>query len=311
VVRSGGTYTQYLRAPLAYLRHFRRSDLVVEVCNGMPYLSPLWCGRPVVCLVNHVHTDLWPIRFRWPVSAAGRFAESVLMPRAHRKNLFLAVSASTSAALQQLGVDGDRIRLICNGVEQPAPSVPRSPEPLFLALGRLTDYKRIDMLLRLWERVRPVVGGRLVIAGDGPERERLKALAPPDVTFTGRVSEEEKHRLLCAAWMLLHPAMIEGWGIVVAEAAIRGTPAIGFEVPGLRDSVVDGETGRLVRSEGQFASAWASLAIDQRTREDFGRAARERALRMQWSAAVEGFAQVAGEALGRGRDGAARTSMRA
>jgi glycosyltransferase involved in cell wall biosynthesis len=308
VVRSGGTYTQYLRAPLAYLRRFRHSDLVVEVCNGMPYLSPLWCGRPVVCLVNHVHTDLWPIRFRWPVSAAGRYAESVLMPRAHRKNLFVTVSASTSAVLQQLGVDGDRIRLICNGVEPPAPPAPRSPGVLFLSFGWLADYKRIDMLLRLWERVRPVTGGRLVIAGDGPERERLEALAGPDVIFTGRVSEEEKHRLLCAAWLLLHPAMIEGWGIVVTEAAIRGTPAIGFEVPGLRDSVVDGETGRLVRSEGHFASAWALLAIDHRTREAFGRAARQRALRMQWSAAVEGFAQVAGEAVARERDGAARSS---
>jgi glycosyltransferase involved in cell wall biosynthesis len=242
------------------------------------------------------------------VAAAGRFAESVLMPRVHRKNLFLTVSDSTSAVLQQLGVDDDRIRLICNGVEPPAPPVPRSPEPLFLALGRLTDYKRIDMLLRLWERVRPVVGGRLVIVGDGPERERLKALAAPDVIFTGRVSEEEKHRLLCAAWLLLHPAMIEGWGIVVTEAAVRGTPAIGFQVPGLRDSVVDGHTGRLVRSEGQFASAWASLAIDQRTREAFGRAARERALRLQWSAAVEGFAQVAEEAIARGRHIATRTS---
>lgn len=308
VVRSGGTYSQYLRAPLAYRRRFRRSDLVVEVCNGMPYLSPLWCGRPVVCLVNHVHTDLWPIRFRWPVSAAGRFAESALMPWAHRKNLFVTVSASTSAVLQELGVDGDRIRLICNGVEPPAPLAPRSPEPLFLALGRLTDYKRIDMLLRLWERVRPVTGGRLVIAGDGPERQRLEALAAPDVVFTGRVSEEEKHRLLCAAWMLLHPAMIEGWGIVVVEAAIRGTPAIGFEVPGLRDSVVDGVTGRLVRSECQFASAWALLAIDQQTREAFGRAARERALQMQWSAAVDGFGQVAEEAVARERDGAGRIS---
>jgi glycosyltransferase involved in cell wall biosynthesis len=274
----------------------------------MPYLSPLWCGRPVVCLVNHVHTDLWPIRFRWPTSAAGRYAESVLMPWAHRKNLFVTVSASTSAVLQQLGVDGNRIRLICNGVEPPAPPAPRSPEPLFLALGRLADYKRIDMLLRLWERVRPVVGGRLVIAGDGPERKRLEALAGPGVIFTGRVSEEEKHRLLCAAWLLLHPAMIEGWGIVVTEAAIRGTPAIGFKVPGLRDSVVDGETGRLVRSEGHFASAWALLAIDHRTRQSFGRAARERALQMQWSAAVEGFARVAEEAVTRERDGAARSS---
>jgi glycosyltransferase involved in cell wall biosynthesis len=221
------------------------------------------------------------------------------MPRAHRNNLFLTVSSSTAAALTDIGVRQDQIRQVCNGVEPPQPLTPRSPEPMFLALGRLEDYKRIDLLLRLWERVRHVVGGQLVIAGDGPERARIEALAGPGVVVTGRVSEEEKHRLLCSAWMLLHPAMIEGWGIVITEAAIRGTPGIGFDVPGLRDSVVDGETGVLVRSEGQFASAWASLALDHRTREALGRAARERALRLHWSAAVEGFANVADEAIAR------------
>ncbi len=146
-----------------------------------------------------------------------------------------------------------------------------------------------------------MVGGKLVIAGDGPERPRLEALAGPGVVFTGRVSEQEKHRLLCAAWLLMHPALIEGWGIVVAEAAIRGTPAVAFDVPGLRDSVVHGQTGMLVQTEGQFASAWASLAISERQREQLGQAARTRALRLHWSAAVEGFAEVADEAIKRGR----------
>src|SRR5262249_56992670 len=102
------------------------------------------------------------------------------------------------AALQDIGVDTDRIRLICNGVEPAPPPAPRSPEPLFLALGRLAGYKRIDVLLRLWDRVRMVTGGRLVIAGDGPERERLAALAGPGVEFTGRVSEGEKPRPFAA-----------------------------------------------------------------------------------------------------------------
>jgi glycosyltransferase involved in cell wall biosynthesis len=301
VVRNGGTYSQFLRAPLAYLRNFRNSDLIVEVCNGMPYLSPLWCRRPVLCLVNHVHTELWSMRFRPPVSTIGRNIERVVMPWVHRRNLFLTVSNSTAEALQQMGVGEDRIRQICNGVEQPDPPAPRSPEPLFLAIGRLTDYKRLDLLLRLWDRVRHVVGGQLVIAGDGPERPRLEALAGPDVVFTGRVSEQEKHRLLCSAWLLMHPALIEGWGIVVAEAAIRGTPAVAFDVPGLRDSVVHGQTGMLVQTEGQFASTWASRGNSQPRREELGRAARTRALRLHWSAAVEGFAEVADEAIKRGR----------
>ncbi len=299
VRRSGGTYSQFVRAPIAFTRHLRDCDLVVEVCNGMPYLAPLWTRRPVVCLVNHVHTDLWSLRFPPPVSVAGRFTESVVMPRVHRRNLFVTVSASTFAALTEIGVDADRIRLICNGVEPGPPPAPRWPEPLFLALGRLADYKRIDVLLKLWDRVRQVVGGRLVIAGDGPERARLEALAGPDVTFTGRVSEEEKHRLLSAAWLLLHPASIEGWGIVVAEAAVRGTPAIGFSVPGLRDSILHNETGLLVRTEGEFASAWAALAIDERRRLAMGQVARDRALRLHWSAAVQEFSLVADEAIKR------------
>lgn len=301
VVRNGGTYTQFLRAPLAYLRHFRSYDLIVEVCNGMPFLAPLWSRRPVLCLVNHMHTELWSIRFRPPFSTVGRNIERVVMPRVHRENLFLTVSPSTAESLQQIGVGQDRIRQICNGVEAPDPPTPRSPEPMFLAFGRLADYKRLDLLLRLWDRVRHVVGGKLVIAGDGPERSRLESLAGPGVEFTGRVSDAEKHRLMCAAWLFVHPALIEGWGIVVAEAAIRGTPSVAFDVPGLRDSVVHGQTGMLVRTEGQFASEWASLAIDQRRREQLGRAARTRALQLHWSAAVDGFADVADEAIKRGR----------
>ena len=299
VMRNGGTYSQFVRAPLAYLRHFRETDLIVEVCNGMPFLAPLWSRRPVLCLVNHVHTDLWSIRFRPPVATIGRNIERVVMPWVHRGNLFLTVSESTAENLQRMKVGRDRIRQICNGVEEPDPPTPRSPDPLFLAFGRLADYKRLDLLLRLWDRVRHVTGGRLVIAGDGPERARLEALAGPGVVFTGRVPHAEKHRLMCSAWLLLHPALIEGWGIVVAEAAIRGTPAVAFDVPGLRDSVVHGQTGMLVRTEGQFASAWASLAIDHRRREQLGQAARTRALRLHWSAAVEGFAEVAEEAVKR------------
>jgi hypothetical protein len=71
VVRSGGTYSQFLRTPMAYWRHLSNCDLVVEVCNGMPFFAPLWCRRPTICLVNHVHTELWGMRFPAPLAPAG------------------------------------------------------------------------------------------------------------------------------------------------------------------------------------------------------------------------------------------------
>ncbi|MFI9818896.1 glycosyltransferase family 4 protein [Streptomyces sp. NPDC052013] len=304
VVSAGGTYGHYLRARSAFARQVGDCDLLVEVCNGMPYLAPLWHHGPTLCLVNHVHTDLWSMRFGGPLAPAarlGRRLEHWALGAARPSGLMVAVSPSTAQALRGIGVARERIRIVHNGVEEPGPFTGRSDEPLFLAVGRLVEYKRIDLLLRLWERVRPVTGGRLVIVGDGPERERLERMAGPGVEFTGHVSEAEKHRLLCAAWLLLHPSAVEGWGLVVTEAAARETPAIAFDVPGLRDSVVDGETGVLARGESSFAAAWCTLALSSHRRELMGKAARDRAARYRWDRTVRQFRAVAAEAVRGGR----------
>ncbi|MFB8771297.1 glycosyltransferase family 4 protein [Streptomyces broussonetiae] len=301
VVSAGGAYGHYLRARSAFARQVGDCDLLVEVCNGMPYLSPLWHRGPTLCLVNHVHTDLWKMRFGGPLAPAariGRRLEHWALTGARQRSLLVAVSPSTAHALRAIGVERDRIRIVPNGVADPGPRADRSPEPLFVAVGRLVEYKRIDLLLRLWERVRPVTGGRLLIVGDGPERERLERLAGPGVEFTGHVSEAEKHRLLCAAWLLVHPSAVEGWGLVVTEAAARGTPTVAFDVPGLRDSVVDGETGVLACGESSFAAAWCAVALDGRRRELMGKAAGELAARYRWSRTVRAFRFVAAEAVG-------------
>ncbi|MFP3991170.1 glycosyltransferase family 4 protein [Streptomyces sp. E11-3] len=296
VVSAGGAYGHFLKARSAFARQVGDCDLLVEVVNGMPYLAPLWHRGPTLCLVNHVHTDLWGMRYPGPAARLGRRLEHWALTGAQRGNLLVAVSPSTETALRGIGVPKERIRVVHNGVEEPGPLAPRSEEPLFLAMGRLVEYKRIDLLLRLWERVRPVTGGRLVIVGDGPERERLQRMAGPSVEFAGHVSEAEKHRLLCAAWMLLHPSAVEGWGLVVTEAATRGTPAIGFDVPGLRDSIEDGVTGLLARGESSFAAAWCTLALSAERRAAFGKAAADRAADYRWSNTVRQFRAVAAEA---------------
>ncbi|MET7295293.1 glycosyltransferase family 4 protein [Streptomyces griseoloalbus] len=300
VVSAGGQYGHYLRARSAFARQVGDCDLLVEVCNGVPYLAPLWHHGPTLCLVNHVHTDLWRMRFGGPLAPAariGRRLEHWALTGARQRGLVVAVSASTAHALHGIGVPRERIRVVHNGVTEPGPRAERSAEPLFVAVGRLVEYKRIDLLLRLWERVRPVTGGRLVIVGDGPERDRLERLAGPGVEFTGHVSEAEKHRLLCAAWLLLHPSAVEGWGLVVTEAAARGTPAVAFDVPGLRDSVRDGETGVLARGESSFAAAWCAVALAAERRESMGRAALEHATRYRWEHTVREFRAVAREAV--------------
>jgi glycosyltransferase involved in cell wall biosynthesis len=299
IVPLGGEYGQYLRAPLAYARRFQESDVLVDVENGIPFFSPLWRRGPVVCLVHHIHQDQWKLRFPTPLAVLGRVLEERAMPLVYRRSLFLCVSPSTAFALSGIGVPTERIRVLPMGVDAGPVSDQRSSTPLYLALGRLVPHKRLDLLLQIWEQVRGRVGGRLVIAGEGPERQRIESLAGDGVEVVGRVSDAEKRELLSRAWLLVHSAFQEGWGIVVTEAAAAGTPTLAFDVPGVRDAVHDGETGVLARTEAEFAGEWISLAADRWRRERMGAAARRHAEGISWSDTVDTFLGVLGEAVRR------------
>ncbi|HEX2576889.1 MAG TPA: glycosyltransferase [Aquihabitans sp.] len=304
IVANGGELSQYALAPMTYARHFRDRDLVVDVANGIPFFVGAWRDKPSICLVHHIHTDQWAMRFGAPMAGVGRTLEQRLMPRVYRDRPFIAVSPSTRDGLQALGVDPAHIHLVPNGVELPLEPVARSAEPLFVALGRVVSHKRLELLFDLWPAVRDQVGGRLVIAGDGPAAADLRARPlPGGVELRGRVTDAEKVELLGGAWALVHPAAWEGWGVVVMEAAAHGTPTVGFRVPGVRDAVDDGRTGLLADTPDDFVDRWLQIAQDRELRARLGDAARERAAEYSWDATTDRFLEVAEATLATSRTG--------
>jgi glycosyltransferase involved in cell wall biosynthesis len=216
------------------------------------------------------------------------------MPIVYRRVPFMTISSSTASALEDIGVERNRIHVLHSGVDEPSVIVSeRSAEPLFICAGRLVPHKRIDLLLRVWDLVRPVVGGTLMVMGDGPDRASLEALAGDGVVFTGRVGEDEKWRLLGQAWALIHPAHHEGWGIVIIEAAEVGTPAIGFNVPGVKDAIVNGKTGLLVDSETDLARQWIEIARNKSLRDLLSKGARRYASNFRWGQVARDFSVIA------------------
>jgi glycosyltransferase involved in cell wall biosynthesis len=262
VVETGSVYSQYLKAPLACHRQ-GPFDLLVDVANGMSFFAPLWWRGPRLLLVHHVQGEMWhQYYFSEPIAKIGELLEARAAPVVYRRTQIMAISESTRDALVSVGFRSEQIRVIHLGIDDAYFGAPAasSPEPLFLAVGRLAPHKAFDRLLDLWERVQPETGGRLVIAGDGPERARLEARRVPGVEFPGFVSEDYKQELLGSAWLLVHPAHQEGWGLVVMEAAACATPSLAFDVPGIRDSIVDGITGVRASDDDHFAKEWIALA---------------------------------------------------
>lgn len=298
VVETGSVYTQYLKAPFACHRH-GPFDLLVDVANGMSFFAPLWWRGPRLFLVHHVQGEMWHhYYFSEPVAKLGELLEARAAPIAYRRTRIMAVSESTREALVSVGFRPEQIRVVHSGIDDayfraPAAS---SPEPLFLAVGRLAPHKAFDRLLDLWERVQPETGGRLVIAGDGPEHARLEARRVPGVEFPGFVSEDRKRELLGSAWLLVHSAHQEGWGLVIMEAAACETPSLAFDVPGIRDSIIDGVTGVRAATDDLFVKEWISLAGDPGRRQRLGQQARRRARDFSWDRTLDGFLEAAEEA---------------
>lgn len=297
VVDLGGTFSQYLRAPIAHRRTVGQWDLLVDVENGLPFFSPLWRRKPILGVVHHVHADQWQQRFVPPLAAAGRFTEAKIMPRVYRRTPFVVASPSTAIQLAELGVDKERIHVVVPGVEVPSGTEDRSPTPLFICAGRLVPHKRVELVLRAWEQVRPVTGGQLVVIGEGPERANLEAVAGTGVRFAGKVDEEEKWRLFRQAWLLVHPAHHEGWGIVITEAAAVGTPSLGFDVPGVRDAIVDGTSGTLVDTESELVERWIDVATDAAFRRKLSEGARRAGSSFDWGTAARKFEAIALQAV--------------
>ena len=146
------------------------------------------------------------------------------------------------------------------------------PGSYFLIVSALVPYKRIDTAIEACRLARVP----LRIAGDGPERERLQALAGPDVEFVERPSDTEIRELYRGARAFLLPGE-EDFGIAAVEAQACGRPVVGLARGGAAETVAHGETGVLV--EQPTAEAYAAGIERAATLPFDADRIRERALR--------------------------------
>jgi glycosyltransferase involved in cell wall biosynthesis len=115
---------------------------------------------------------------------------------------------------------------------------PGAPGDAYVVLSELMAHKRIDVAVRAFNELRLP----LVVVGNGPDARRLHRLAGPTVSFTGRVSDAEAARILARARALVVTAT-EEFGIAAVEAQAAGRPVIALHEGGVRETVVEGETG--------------------------------------------------------------------
>ncbi len=250
-VRRGNELTTHI---YGFLYALKKSEdwIIFDEFNGIGYFT--FFLKNSVLLIHQLYGEFWNAQFGF-LGYFFRFLERLFL-KLYRKRDTITVSASTYQDLKKLGFEKARIIHNCIDIK-PLKDLPKKEEKLNLVyLGRLKRTKNpedaVKAFLLIKEKVKET---KLNIIGDGPLMSYLKEVygKVPDITFWGYLDDRAKYRILERSHLLLVPSLREGWGRVVVEANAVGTPAIGYDVPGLRDSIKDKVTGFLVKDHVQMA----------------------------------------------------------
>ncbi len=302
VKRIGSRTTVFPRAIMKGQKALEpRADVVLEVINGITFLTPLWMQAPRVGMIHHIHRE----HYVREMGGAGKFAAAALetfpLKGLYRDTAFLTVSDSTAAEIAEHGIPRSRIQVAHNGVDtRTLTPGTKAERPTILYLGRLKRYKRIEFLLDALDACPDAI---LELAGDGDHREAIEVEIArrglrERVILHGFVSEEEKLELLQRAWLNVTASSVEGWSLVALESAACNTPTVAMRVGGLREAVVDHETGLLSDTREQLAANIKKLLEDDELREKMGAAALERSHQFAWERTARLTIEALAEAKG-------------
>jgi len=298
VVRRGSRYSVFARTIASELTgRMGPYDALVEIWNGVPWMSPVWCHKPRITILHHVHGPMWGQILPGPLAGFGRVLEARLAPPFYRRGVTVTPSEATRQELIELGFKPQRVHAFPNGVDDFfSPGGTKTSDPSLIAVGRLAPVKRFELVIDATVAARRSVPNlTLTIVGEGPLRSALEqqivaAGAGDYITLTGKI---DRHALVDhyrRAWLVVSGSLAEGWGLSLTEAAACGTPAVATDIRGHRSSVVDGVTGVLVEPE-RLGAAIADVVADDGRRRRLTEAAQARAATLTWDASALGVTQ--------------------
>ncbi len=271
--RAGGRFSVYLRAR-RYCRASLRDwpDVVIDEMNTIPFAASLYFRHtPVFLLAYQLAREVWFYQMRFPISLIGYILEPFMLFILARTG-YRGIITESESTRQDMGKYGFKpISLFPVWLDLPplkSLDVKKYPTQI-LSLGAVRPMKRTLDAVKAFEVARGLNPSlTMCIAGDmsSPYASRVRdylAHSPHKnhINLLGRVSNEERLRLMRESAVILVTSIKEGWGLIVTEANSQGTPAVVYDADGLRDSVKADITGLITKRSDPFAMGQAVAAL--------------------------------------------------
>lgn len=319
VVRKGGRYSVYREARKYYGKFKDQFDLIVDEINTRPFHTPDFVrDKPIIAMIHQLAREFWFYETQFPINVLGYLFLERHWLRKYRSIPTVTISNSTKRDLQSMGFAN--VHVIPQGLSTTTirmdGSIRKQGEPTLIFVGRLKKAKKPDDAIRAFFSLKDELpDAKLWIIGNGYMIQELKAIARGryssgtkdeprlfdgsydeigDITFFGSVSNEKKLDLMSKAHVLLVPGVREGWGLVVTEANSVGTPAVAYDVPGLRDSIVDNYTGILVQKNDYVGLGIEAVQLlkDRALLARLSENARKHSKQFNWDVTASRFTEV-------------------
>ena len=266
IKRIGRNIAPHLVLPLILLRN--KFDIVVnDLGHALPWLSSTIMNKHNIVFFHHLHARSLPGQVN-PLLAKVITAIEKCYFIIYHNTVFVTESTTSKDDLVKLGIIEDKIRMNPPGVDLNLfHPVAKTQYPTLVYFGGMRKYKRpqesLFLLKELLERIKSL---NLFIIGVGPEEPSLKKLAfelnlQDHAIFKGRVSDTELSNIVASSWLNVHTSVTEGWGFSILEASAAGTPTVAYDVPGVKDAVVDGLNGIKVKDGNRKALSDAAFSI--------------------------------------------------
>ncbi len=310
-LRKGGVLSVILYAMRLYHKNRKDIDIVIDQCNTHRFFTRFWVEKEKrIFYIHQLTREIWDTSSHFPLSFIGKRLENLFL-RLQKNDYTVTVSESTKNDLVALGFHEHKICIVPPGVIGRS-ALPyeklttKKNEANFIYVGRYAKYKGIDDSIEaLGLLKRDFSNAKLWLLGKPDMQYTEKCLSKicdkyslsygskqeDDVVIKGFVSDEEKFKLQEQAKALLFPSIREGWGIIVTEAAICGTPSIVYNSPGCRDAVNFGKAGFLC-SENTPKNLYECMKLcltDEQKYQEVRRAAYDFSIRYNWSTAEDVF----------------------
>jgi len=301
IFRMGNKLTVYPLACFYYLKNLKKdADLVIDEINTIPFMAKFYAGKPNIIFIHQLAREIWFYEMPKFIGWVGYLLEPIYLSLLNNKKT-ITVSESSKKNLMGFGFKESNISIISEGtVIKPVDNlnIEKYKDKTLLLLGSVRSMKRTLHGVKAFEIAKAqdsslklkVAGNMEGSYGESVQKYINNSKYKNDIEVFGKVSPEVRTQLMQKSHLLLVTSVKEGWGLVVTEANSQGTPAVVYDIDGLRDSVKHNQTGIVTNANPKsLAEGIVSLLKDDAKYGKLKAGAWEDSKRITFEKAYEDF----------------------